>query len=53
MPRLRDLQSRDLLVQLLIFVLIQLIQLKSSMRFTEPLSNKRWHLIASLQKDYI
>ena len=53
MPRLLDLPSRDLSMQLFFFVSIQPIKLRSSMQFTKPSPNKQYRLIASLQKIYL
>ena len=51
--RSQALQLRDSLMQLFIFILSQLIKLRSSTYLTKSLPNRQCCLIASLQKDYL
>ena len=53
MLRSQDLQSHDSPVSLFIFVSSQPIKLRSFTHLIEPLPNKQYRLIASLQKDYL
>ena len=50
MAKSQDLQSRDLPMELFIFILFEPIKLKSSRLFSDLLPNKQCCLIASLQE---